>query len=154
MGLEFLDRVRKTSILSALIVSLITWAYGGLSPAVAFLLGCAWSLVNIHVITVLVRLVFSDPEKRKRRVALVMIIKIPALYAAAYLLLEISAIPVVGLLSGFTWPLLVVGLKAAGRFLLGLEDPAGAPDPKDHGPLDYDPPGHGRTNRGACGEEL
>ncbi len=149
MGLEFLDRVRKTSILSALIVSLITWAYGGLSPAVAFLLGCAWSLVNIHVITVLVRLVFSDPEKRKRRIALVMIVKIPALYAAAYLLLEISAIPVVGLLAGFTWPLLVVGLKAAGRLLLGLEDPAGAPAPSDHDPLD-----HGRTNRGTCGEGL
>lgn len=123
MGLEFLTRVRKTSIISGAVVTLIMFVYAGHAAAVAFALGCAWSLVNLHVILLLVRLVVNDPENHKIRIAVVMMIKVPALYAAGYFLLTTGYMPVMALLSGFVWPLFVVFLKAGGRLILGLDNP-------------------------------
>ena len=123
MDLEFLDRVRKTSILSGLIVSLIVLVYLGLPFAGAFTLGCVWSLVNLYVIGVLVRVVAFDPKKHQIQLTALMFVKIPALYGIGFLLLWCGIFPATGLLAGFGWPLLVVFLKAGGRLLLGLDDP-------------------------------
>ena len=123
MGLEFLDRVRKTAIVSGLIVALIVLVYLGWPFAGAFALGCAWSLINIHVIRVLVRLVLFDPKEHQFQIAAVMIFKIPLLYGIGFLLLWCGWFPAVGLLAGFGWPLLIAFLKAGGRLLLGLDDP-------------------------------
>ncbi len=123
MGLEFLDRVRKTSLLSGLLVSVVLMVYLGLPFAAAFSLGCAWSLINLHVIGVLVRLVLSDPKEHQFQIVAVMLIKIPALYGVGFVLLWCGVFPAVGLLAGFGWPLLVAFLKAAGRLLLGMDDP-------------------------------
>ncbi len=123
MGLEFLTRVRKTSIVSGAVVALIMFVYASPAAAIAFALGCAWSLVNLHMILVLVRLVVNDPENHKIRIAVVTIIKVPALYTAGYFLLTTGYLPVMALLSGFIWPLFVVFLKAGGRLVLGLDHP-------------------------------
>ena len=121
MGFEFLDRVRRTSVATGLIVSLVVWMYIGPGAAGAFVLGCAWSLLNIHLLRVLVRLVVDDPKSHNLRVAAILFLKVPVLYGAGYLLLQTGRLPVVGLLAGFAWPLSVITLKAAGRLILGLD---------------------------------
>jgi hypothetical protein len=123
VDLEFLDRVRKTSLLSGLVVSLVLVVYLGPPLAGAFALGCAWSLVNLHVIGVLVRLAVSDPKQHQLHIAAVMFVKIPALYGIGFLLLWCGVFPAVGLLAGFCWPLLVTFLKAGGRLVLGIDNP-------------------------------
>lgn len=133
MGFEFLDRVRKTSVATGFIVSLIVWMYIGPGAAGAFLLGCAWSLVNLHLLRVLVRLVVSDPKNHKLRIAAVLVLKAPVLYGAGYLLLQTGWLPVAGLLAGFVWPLSVIALKAAGRLVLGLDHTARAGAGSDSG---------------------
>lgn len=130
MGLEFLTRVRKTSIVSGAVVALIMLVYTDPAAAAAFALGCAWSLVNLRILTLLVRLVLDDPEHHKIRIATVTLIKVPALYAVGYLFLISGVLPVMALLSGFIWPLFVVFLKAAGRLLLGLDNPKRGQTPK------------------------
>jgi len=133
VGFEFLDRVRRTSVATGLIVSLIVWMYIGPGAAGAFLLGCAWSLLNIHLLRVLVRLVTSDPKSHKLRIAAVLVLKVPVLYGAGYLLLQTRQLPVMGLLAGFVWPLSVIALKAAGRLVLGLDQTARAGAGPDSG---------------------
>jgi len=121
VGFDFLDRVRKTSIAAGLVVSFVVWIYKGPWPALALITGCAWSLVNLHVLRLLVLQVTNDPGKHKLRIAAVLAVKVPVLYAIGYVLLTTGRLPTVGLLAGFTWPLVVVVLKAAGRLLLGLD---------------------------------
>ena len=121
MGFDFLHRVRKTSIAVGLVVSLAVWAYRGPLPAAAFAAGCAWSLVNLHVIRLLVLLVTGDARRRKLRIAAILLLKVPVLYGIGYVLLSAARFEASWLLAGFGWPLLVVVLKAAGRLLLGLD---------------------------------
>lgn len=126
MGLEFLHRVRKTAIAAGAVVSLAVWAYRGPWSAAAFAAGCAWSLVNLHVIRLLVVLVTGDERKRKLRAAAVLLLKIPVLYGIGYALLSAARLDAAWLLAGFGWPLLVAVLKAAGRLALGLDSGRGA----------------------------
>jgi hypothetical protein len=100
--------------------------YAGHQAAAGFALGCAWSLVNLRVLALLVGLILKDPERHKIRVAVAALVKVPALYAAGYLLLLSGVFPVAALLAGFVWPLFIVFLKAAGRLLLGLDNPGRA----------------------------
>ena len=121
MGFDFLDRVRRTSIAAGLVVSLVVWFYKGPWPALGFISGCAWSLVNIQVLRLLVLQITNDPEKHKLRIAAVLALKVPVLYVIGYVLLKTGRLPAAGLLAGFAWPLAVIVLKAAGRLLLGLD---------------------------------
>jgi hypothetical protein len=124
--------VRKTSIAAGLVVSLAVLAYRGPYPAAGFAAGCAWSLVNLHLIRLLVLLVADDPRKRRLRIAAVLLLKVPVLYGIGYILLSAARLEALWLLAGFGWPLLVVVLKAAGRLLLGLDakrSPMGAAGP-------------------------
>jgi hypothetical protein len=141
VGLEFIDRVRRTSVATAVVVALVAWARFGPAVSAAFLAGCAWSLVNIHVLRVLVRLVVGDPARSKLRIAAVLIIKIPVLYGAGYFFIQCGWLPIAGLLAGFGWPLAVVVLKAAGRLILGL----------DRSGRTIESAGHGATTVGSAG---
>jgi hypothetical protein len=123
VGLEFLKRVRKTSIVTALILFLVIATYWNTESGAAWLLGCAWSLVNIYFIGLLVTAITSHQAKRRLRVLLIVLVKVPVLYALGFLLLTNGWLPVIALLAGFMWPLLVITLKILGRWLLGADDP-------------------------------
>jgi hypothetical protein len=121
VGLEFLERVRKTSIATGCLIALAVWLRWGPAHAAAFVAGFAWSLVNIHVIRLLVGLALDHAKSRKLRIAAVLALKVPVLYGAGYLLLAAVELPIAGVLGGFTWPLIVIVLKALGRIVLGLD---------------------------------
>jgi hypothetical protein len=121
MGLEFIHRVIKTSlVLSALGFLFITvyyhFRFGG-----GILVGAIWGCLNLLFLTNLISEIFSPGKKViKGKVIRIALVKFPLLYAAGYVLLAIKYFPAESLLLGFTLIFLVMFLKALGRWVLSL----------------------------------
>jgi hypothetical protein len=122
MGFEFLARVRKTSIILGLIVAPVLAIYFGPGFGGAWLAGIAWSLVNLHVLSELMKLIVTKQARSSTKIGIIMAAKFPLLYAAGFLLLKSGFFPVIGLLAGFLWPLFVTTMKALGRAFLRLDE--------------------------------
>ena len=120
MGLEFLDRTRKMSIITALVLFPVFRMYLDWASAGGFAVGCAWSLVNLHVLRLLIVAVTSE-ERDKRRLMLIVMLKAPVLYVAGFLALASGFFPVIAMLAGFLWPLFIITLKAMGRLVLRID---------------------------------
>lgn len=101
------------------VIALAVWARFGPWAAAAFVAGAAWCLANLHVLRLLAGML--GRPARKLRIAALLFLKMPVLYAAGYLLFATRHLPAIGLLGGFGWPLAVIILKAAGRLMLGLD---------------------------------
>lgn len=121
MGLDFLVRVRKISIVSGLVLFAFVVRVAGVPAGCAWLLGLAWSLLNLYLIGRLVALVVVDGARQKRWIVATLLIKAPLLYLAGFLLFK-SGLPAMGLLAGFMWPLSVIVLKSLGRMFLKLDE--------------------------------
>jgi len=121
VGYDFLLRVRKTALLTALVAASLIAIYVDWMSGVAWLAGCTWSLVNLAAIASLVRLVLADGERQDMRIALVMFAKVPVLYFAGFMLLKIGTLPIAWMLAGFLWPIAITLLKAIGRVALGMD---------------------------------
>jgi hypothetical protein len=119
VGLEFLQRVKKTSLITGVLLFAVITTYLGFPAGAAWLVGCAWSLVNLYFIGLFVRVMVADG--RRMRKVLVAFVKVPVLYAIGYLLIRTSYFPLALLLAGFMWPLTVITLKALGRLILRLD---------------------------------
>lgn len=118
---DLLRRVRKTSILLGTIAGIPLATYFGLMAGAAWLGGIAWSLVNLAMIASLMQRVLAD-ERDKAAIVKALMIKFPVLYAAGFVLLALLRLPAAWLVAGFTWPLFVAVMKAAGRAYLGLDE--------------------------------
>ncbi len=123
MGLEFLDRVRTTSIVLGLITGLFAAVYLGLGYGGAWLIGIAWSLANLYFISGLTKHILTREKRSYMKIALLMAVKFPLLYAAGFFLMKSSALPIAGLLAGFIWPFFVTTMKALGRTVMRLDEP-------------------------------
>ena len=121
MDLEFLRRMRKTSLISGLVLFPVVSTYFGWAHGASWLIGCVWSVLNIHFTGILVEAVVTYPKRSRTRIALISLAKFPALYAVGFLFLQSSVFSVPSLLAGFFWPLTVLLLKAIGRVVLGLD---------------------------------
>ena len=66
MGFEFLDRTRKTSVITGLVLLPVFGLYLDWATAAAFAIGCAWSLVNLHVLRLLIVGVASETPSKRR----------------------------------------------------------------------------------------
>lgn len=118
---DLLRRVRKTSIVLGTVAGIPLATYFGLMAGAAWLCGIAWSLVNLALIASVMRRVLAD-ERDKVAIALVLAVKFPVLYVAGFVLLALLRLPAAWLVAGFTWPLFVAVMKAAGRAYLGLDE--------------------------------
>jgi len=118
---DLLRRVRRTSTILGVVAGIPLTTYFGLMAGAAWLCGIAWSLVNLAMIASLMRRVLSE-ERDKRAIITALLIKFPVLYAAGLLLLAVLRLPAAWLVAGFTWPLFVAVMKAAGRAYLGLDE--------------------------------
>ncbi len=125
MGFEFLRRVRKTSIILSMVLFPVFSIYFGISFGVGWIIGVVWSVINIQVITNLVKRIFITSKRNYLRIALVFLIKFPVLYFLGYLILASARFPAAALLAGFVWPFFVMTMKALGRAFLGLDEPKG-----------------------------
>lgn len=118
---DLLQRVRKTSIILGIITGIPLATYFGLMAGAAWLAGIAWSLVNLAMIAALMRRVLSD-ERDKAAIIRALAVKFPVLYAAGLALLAVLHLPAAWLVAGFTWPLFVAVMKAAGRAYLRMDE--------------------------------
>ncbi|NOT33206.1 MAG: F0F1 ATP synthase subunit A [Candidatus Eisenbacteria bacterium] len=123
MGLEFLSRVRRSSLLAAVVVALATAVYVDLRHGIGVAAGTAWCLVNLSLLAHLVRGVSERSSATAlRRVVLSMVGTLAWFGAGAWLLVQL---PPMALAAGFTLPFVVMVLKAASTML--IESPAWAP---------------------------
>ncbi len=118
MGLEFLNRVRRSSIVVGLVAALVLATYAGIRAGSAVALGAAWSLVNLFLIerlTVAITGLDRSSFTMFRRASFA-VLGMLALFAIGAGLL--SVLPPELLLAGFWIPFAVLVLKAASRLVL------------------------------------
>jgi F-type H+-transporting ATPase subunit a len=117
MGLEFLGRIRRTSLLAAAVVALFLAVYSGYRIGAAFAAGALWSLANLRLLEAIVTRI-SGPDgtgRDLRRAALAGLANVGLLALGGLLLVKL---PVLALAAGFTLPFAVIVLKAASTLLL------------------------------------
>lgn len=118
MGLEFLARVRRSSIVAGLVVTLAVAAAAPYALAGGFAAGVAWSLVNLALLQFVV-VTMTGPERGTgaafKRLGLAFAGSLVLFAAGAFLL---TKLPIMALAAGFTFPFLVMVLKAASAALL------------------------------------
>ena len=118
MGLEFLARVRRSSLIAGLVVALAIAAVAPWKLAAGFTAGLLWSLVNLLLLQFIV--VTMTGAERGTPVALTRLGlgfagSLALFGAGAFLLFQL---PTLALAAGFTFPFLVLTLKAASMALL------------------------------------
>ncbi len=118
---DFLRRVRKSSMVLGLILSIPIATSLGWQAAVAWLAGAAWSLVNLAAIASIVRRVLTLEPRDRAEIAKALAIKFPLLYLAGFGILA-AGLPITWVLAGFAWPFAVMILKAAGRIYLRMDE--------------------------------
>jgi hypothetical protein len=122
MGIEFIHRVIKTSLVVATLGFLFVAVYYRFDFGAGILAGTIWGCLNLLFLTHLITEVFSPgKEVRKGKVIIIALVKFPLLYLFGYVLLKIDCFPAISLLSGFTLIFLVMFLKALGRWILSLD---------------------------------
>ncbi len=122
MDLDFLSRVRKTTIIIGVPLAIVISFYWGLSVGGGWVAGIVWSLVNLHFIGSLVKKVITAGDRNVPGIVITMFIKFPVLYAAGFLMLWNGYLSVPGLVAGFTWPFFVLFMKGLGRYYLKLDE--------------------------------
>jgi hypothetical protein len=121
MGLEFIHRVIKTSLVLSVLGLLFVTVYYDFRFGGGILAGAVWGCLNLLFLTNLISEIFSPGKKViKGKVLRIALVKFPLLYAAGYVLLAVKYFPAESLLVGFTLLFLVMLLKALGRWVLSL----------------------------------
>ena len=118
MGLEFLTRVRRTSLWAGLVAALLTATASTPMHGLALLSGLAWCLVNLFLIQLLVVAVTGAERNTTpalARAAIAIGGMLALFTAGAFLLMKLSPI---WLTVGFTLPFAVIVLKAASLLLI------------------------------------
>jgi len=119
--LDFIQRTLRTSGVVLLICLVFGFYYFGKWPALGFFSGGVWGMVNLILITSLVKLTIR-PEGADVTAALITgLVKFPLLYLAGYFLLKVKQFEPLHLLYGFSLILVIIVLKAMGRVMLGLD---------------------------------
>jgi len=122
MDADLLRRVRKTSLISGLVMGIPLAFYIGWLPGTAFVAGVAWSLANLAAIHSIVSRVLTNENRDKRAIIIAMGIKFPVLYATGFAMLVLLKLPVMWWMAGFGWPFFVAVMKSVGRIYLRLDE--------------------------------
>jgi biotin transporter BioY len=123
MGIEFIYRTIKTTLILAALIFVVATIYYDFKIGLGILVGAGWGCLNLYFLTNLIQGAL-DPEKpNKRKIALIALVKFPLLYLLGYFFLRLKYFSVVSLLSGFTLIFVVIFLKALGRWVLAISQP-------------------------------
>lgn len=121
MGLEFIDRIIRTSLIVAALVTLLIAAYYTIAFADGFFIGALWSCLNLKLLTALVVEATTQGQTKKLHLLTYALIKFPLLYLSGYLILRSGYFSIPGLMTGFSLIFVVGTLKALGRLILGMD---------------------------------
>lgn len=117
MGIEFIYRIIRTSLIVAVLSFLFISVYYSFPFGLGLFLGTAWGCLNLFFITQLITEAISLKKPNKGRIILILLVKFPLLYFAGYMLLWLKYFPVESLVIGFTLIFAVIFLKALGRLI-------------------------------------
>src|SRR3990172_7475627 len=118
MGLEFITRVIKVTLILAAVSLLAVSVYYGFGFGLAIFLGSLWGCVNLFFIKLLVQEFITAEKRDYLRIWTILGIKFPILYLAGFGLLRIDYLPALNLALGFSLIPAVVFLKGLGRLIL------------------------------------
>jgi hypothetical protein len=118
MGIEFIHRAIKTSLILVFVIFLFVTFYYRFDYASGIMAGCGWGCLNLFFLTNLITETTNLEGINKKRVLLLVLLKFPLLYLTGYFLLRINYFPVTSLLMGFTLIFAVVLLKALGKMII------------------------------------
>jgi hypothetical protein len=117
--MDVIRRLLITTAFLAVLIALVLWAYAGWGWAVGLAGGAILGMANIVFLTALVREIVTPGERCRGRIAALIAIKVPVVCGGLIALLIWRALPITGVVIGFSLILIVITLKAAGRALLG-----------------------------------
>ena len=119
MGLEFITRVQRTSVVAAGLLILALAASAQYGRALGFAAGVAWSLANLALLQFVVTRVITpnrDPQRAFTAITTGIGGTLALFVAGGFAL---TRVPAIALAAGFTLPLAVIALKGGSRWLLG-----------------------------------
>ena len=116
----FIDRTLKTTCLVLLIFFPFGIYYMGFFPALAILSAGIWAMLNLILITMLVKYTLRPEGPDTGRAIAAAFIKFPLLYLGGYFLLKVPQFDPLHLLIGFSGLLLIIVLKILGGGLVGM----------------------------------
>ncbi|MBM3318906.1 MAG: hypothetical protein FJY75_13745 [Candidatus Eisenbacteria bacterium] len=112
-------RILTTTAILAALIGLALSVYAGWAWAVGFLGGAAAGGLNLAFLSGLAGEIVRPGPRRKWRIAVLLALKMPVVYGGLAGLLLWKALPVTAIVLGFSFVLIVIVLKAAGRLILG-----------------------------------
>jgi hypothetical protein len=121
LGLEFIDRVIKTTLIFAVFATPFLIIYFGYSFGISVLFGAVWGVLNLLAIKFVILSLVKTGKRNLKFGLLVLFFKIPVLYGVGYFLLTWDFLSVGGLLWGFSGILIVSLLKGLSRTILKMD---------------------------------
>ncbi len=118
MGLDFLARVRRTSLLAGLVAALIAGSSFTLLAGLGVAAGCAWCLFNLLALESLVAGLVGARLGREHSLRRMLVGSIGSLVLFALGALLLTQLPPAALMVGFLVPFAVLVLKAGSLLLL------------------------------------
>lgn len=117
MGLEFINRVIKTTLLLGALIFVFGSFYFDYIYSTGIFIGMLWGCANLWFIRQFMVNYLTPGERKMGRLAVLAIIKFPVLYAAAFLILKLGWFSVVAFIIGFSLIFVVIFLKALGKLI-------------------------------------
>ena len=124
MRIDSIYRAIKISFVLAFVGFLFVTRACGMAFGLGFLAGAVWSALNFWGLASLIRSALAE-EPDKKKILLLFLLKFPVLYGVGFVIVFYTGVDVLGVLVGFSLPLVVVVLKSGGRIMhqKGLLDP-------------------------------
>jgi hypothetical protein len=122
MGLDFVDRSLRSFGIVLLVFLPFGFYYLGAFNALAVLSGGVWGIVNLILISKLIRLVIRPGGAANAKGVAFVLVLFAGLFVAGYFLLSVEQFEPWLLLIGFTGLFLIMFLKALGRWITGADD--------------------------------
>ena len=126
MGPDFLERSLRTFSIVLLIFLPFGLYYFGLFPTIAVLSGAVWGIINILLLSKLIRSVMRPGGVEHIAPILAVMAGFILLFVAGYYLLAVPQFDPLHLLIGFTSLFGIMFLKALGRVFIGADEDSSA----------------------------
>jgi hypothetical protein len=117
MGLDFINRVIKTTLLLGALIFVFGSYYFDWTYSLGIFTGVLWGCANLWFIRQFIVNYLTTGDRNAGKLALFALIKFPILYGAGFLVLWLGWFPVVSFVIGFSLIFLVVVFKALGLLI-------------------------------------
>ncbi len=121
MGLEFIGRVIKTSLVVGALIIVFGSYYFDWNYSLGIFIGLLFSCANLWLTMGVIRHTVTIEERKRKPIVILAAIKFPVLYFIGYLILRSDIAPVSSLLIGFTLLFGIILLKVLGRLLMSSD---------------------------------